>query len=281
MQADGSWADPTGAQATTHIIKPGVEEFKLQALNEHVCLDAANRLGLDAASSRYVEFDGQPAIVVTRYDRRRRAGVVDRIHQEDMCQALSRYPQDKYESEGGPSAVEIVKLLKAVGMPSERSRNIERFTDALIYNYLIGAPDAHAKNYSLMLDRHRVQLAPLYDVASGLPYDHKKGSGLSKAAMSVGGKREFGYVLEKHWVRFANDAGLDPDLVVAAVARIGRDLPDALGDALDAPDVRPLVGELRSRLLDRVAHLCAVSAPRVPPPSAARTRAKPLQPPAP
>lgn len=42
--------------------------------------------------------------VVERYDRRRdEKGSVFRVHQEDFCQALGVLPENKYESEGGPS----------------------------------------------------------------------------------------------------------------------------------------------------------------------------------
>src|SRR5699024_11952824 len=66
---DGSWYSATGAEPTTHIIKPGVSELRAQAPNEHICLTAARNLGLRAARSQYLELDGQPAIVVQRYDR--------------------------------------------------------------------------------------------------------------------------------------------------------------------------------------------------------------------
>lgn len=75
------WFAAHGASPTTHIIKPGIATLHDQALNEHTCLSAAGRLGLDAAESEYIEFDGQPAIVVRRCDRRVDSqGRVIRIH---------------------------------------------------------------------------------------------------------------------------------------------------------------------------------------------------------
>lgn len=51
-----------------------------------------------------VEFFGdERVIVVERYDRVVRDGVVRRVHQEDVCQALGVRPEAKYQSEGGPS----------------------------------------------------------------------------------------------------------------------------------------------------------------------------------
>ena len=61
-------------------------------------MSAARALGVDAAQTDYYEFDGTPAITVERFDRYRDdAGVLRRIHQEDMCQALGVDSTAKYE----------------------------------------------------------------------------------------------------------------------------------------------------------------------------------------
>lgn len=254
---DGAWYEARGSEPTTHIVKPGVTEFAVQALNEHVCLVAATRLGLQAATSEYAEFDGEPAIVVTRYDRRRTSAGLTRVHQEDLCQAASVSPRDKYESDGGPSAASVVGLLRRHGRPSEQVRNVERFTSYLVFNYLIGAPDAHAKNYSVLLVDDSARLAPLYDVASGLPYDARTQTGLRSAAMAIGGRREFGRVEAQHWIAFADQTRQEPDALLDVVRRTAAALPDALSDALSSPGVAQPATELRQRLLDRVAQLCA------------------------
>lgn len=60
------------------------------------------------------------------------------------------------------------------------------FTVQPFFNYLVGAPDAHAKNYSVVFDARRGALfAPLYDVASGLAYEPPHGGW--QLAMSIGG----------------------------------------------------------------------------------------------
>ena len=60
-----------------------------------------------------------------------------------------------------------------------------RFADALIWNWLIAGTDAHAKNYSLLLAGGQVRLAPLYDIASALPYGtHER---KLRFAMKIGG----------------------------------------------------------------------------------------------
>ncbi|WP_147915286.1 type II toxin-antitoxin system HipA family toxin [Ruania zhangjianzhongii] len=250
----GAWCSVTGAEPTTHIIKPGVSEFGAQALNEHICLATARRLGLPAATSQYQEFDGQPAIIVDRYDRRRTEdGRVLRVHQEDLCQALSVYPRDKYESTGGPRAVQIIDLLRRAST-TRGGLDIHQFLDGLVLNYLLGAPDAHAKNYSVLLIGRTVRLAPLYDIASGFPYDADDQHGLRSAAMKIGGESRFGRVARRHWERFATEIAYPAERLIERVEELARQLPDALSSVLDAE--REVAAELRNRLLDPVATNC-------------------------
>src|SRR5690606_5838465 len=66
---DGSWSIPGGAAPSTHILKPGVDGLDRSALTEHLSLAAAAKLGLNAAHSELLDFDGERAIVSTRFDR--------------------------------------------------------------------------------------------------------------------------------------------------------------------------------------------------------------------
>lgn len=251
-QSDGVWCEATGAAPSTHIVKPGVVGYREQALNEHVCMVTARALGLSAARTDYTEFAGEPALVVTRYDRRRTAaGFVLRVHQEDVCQALSVFPHRKYEASGGPTAARIARLLRDVA--TDPGADVVRFVQALAFNYLLGAPDAHAKNYSLLLAGRQVRLAPLYDVASALPYEPSwAGHELDQAAMGVGGRKVFGTVEGRHWDKLAHQCGLDREQVREIVTRLASSIPEAL-EAAFAPY---RTSGLRERMLARVAHLC-------------------------
>ncbi|MGH3679725.1 MAG: HipA domain-containing protein [Natronosporangium sp.] len=97
------WGDPAGGVPTTHILKPAVVGLDEHDLNEHLCLEAARLAGLRAARSAVVSFAGERAVVVDRYDRTQAAdGVVRRIHQEDMCQALGLGRRGGVRSGAGP-----------------------------------------------------------------------------------------------------------------------------------------------------------------------------------
>ena len=249
----GRWAVPSGATPTTHILKPAVAGFDDHDLNEHLCLDAARRVGLIAVRTKVARFGEETAVVVTRYDR-----VIDdqvrRVHQEDLCQALGVSPARKYQNEGGPGPADFAKLLREVMPPDVAEDAIWRFADALIWNWLIGGTDAHAKNYSLLLAGDQVRLAPLYDIASALPYGtHERNLRL---AMKLGGDYRV-YTQQNVWPAAARDLGLDAEALAARVRELAAAAPDAFADASKSPDLLALERELPSRLLDLVSSRAA------------------------
>jgi serine/threonine-protein kinase HipA len=246
------WADPWGTTPTTHILKPAISGFDDHDLNEHLCLETARKLGLPAASSRVATFGAERAIVVERYDRLRpAAGAVTRVHQEDMCQALGVLPNAKYQNEGGPSPEQIAGLLiQAIGQPVAADV-VGRFVDHLAFNWLIAGTDAHAKNYSVLLAGSSVRLAPMYDVASSLPYDDMYLPKL-RLAMRIGGEYRIAAVTARHWRRFATDNQLDPDAVLDRIGSLAERLPDCLADATRSAAVQELDSDLPGRLLDRI-----------------------------
>src|SRR5438445_7401851 len=105
-----------------------------------------------------------------RHPRRPRNGPRRARRQgKTMCQALAIPPTRKYQNEGGPGILDIVELLRTYSANSPE--DVSTFLDAIAYNWLIAGTDAHGKNYALLIGAQaRVRLAPLYDVASVLPY---------------------------------------------------------------------------------------------------------------
>lgn len=250
LYQNGRWGVPSGSRATSHILKPAVAGFDNHDLNEHLCLDAAGRAGLVVAHSRVARFGEESAIVVERYDRRRADGRVLRVHQEDMCQALSVLPSGKYQSEGGPGPSDIVALLRRL-MPTSVARDaIARFVDALIWNWLIAGTDAHAKNYSLLLASDQLRLAPLYDIASALPYRVPQRD--LRLAMKLG--NDYRVIPRRNpWPRVATELGLDVDATLQRVRTLAVLAPDAFADSARSTDIVQLRRGLPSRLADLVA----------------------------
>jgi serine/threonine-protein kinase HipA len=249
----GVWGDPSGAVPTTHIIKPAIVGFDDHDLNEHLCLSAARIVGLRAAVSSVQSFAGERAIVVDRYDRRPvNSDEVRRVHQEDMCQALGMRPSAKYQSEGGPSPEQIIGLLREVVTPrAAATLEVNRFVDALALNWLIAGTDAHAKNYSMLLTPGQVRLAPLYDIASALPYDDMYLPRL-RLAMRIGSEYRIDAITGRHWDAFADRNALDPAGVKARIDDLARRLPDAFRQAAETESVRELKSELPGRLAEKI-----------------------------
>jgi serine/threonine-protein kinase HipA len=246
----GRWGVPSGRTPTTHILKPPMGDLDGHAENEHFCLALARRLGLASASSEICRFDGEVAIVVERFDRERTAQGLQRIHQEDMCQALALPPTGKYENEGGPGAMKIIELLRTHSSASDE--DIPTFIEALIFNWLIGGSDAHAKNYSLLLGRRgTVRLAPLYDLASALPYDQIDEHKL-KLAMKIGGEYLLHDIGPRQWRKFAPAAGLDGDALIGQVDRMIERLPTEARAVRSEATAHGLNHPILDRLVERL-----------------------------
>jgi serine/threonine-protein kinase HipA len=171
-----------------------------------------------------MRFEKEIAIVIERYDRQPSGNNIIRVHQEDICQALGVLPTKKYQNEGGPSPVDVIELLRSAS--TDRVTDVDTFVDALAFNWLIGGTDAHAKNYSLLLaNGPTIRLAPLYDIASILPYDQVDTKKI-KLAMKIGGDYKVSQIGLREWQKFARETHLDADKVRAALVDMAEQLPD-------------------------------------------------------
>jgi serine/threonine-protein kinase HipA len=254
---NGLWGLPSGRVPTTHILKPPTGEFDGHAENEHFYLELARALGFAVPNSRVMRFEDQIAIVVERYDRVQVArAAFQRIHQEDICQALAIPPTRKYESEGGPGVRQTVELLRTYSTKSEE--DIETFLDAVALNWLIAGTDAHAKNYAVLIGGGgSVRLAPLYDLASVLPYpdfDLRR----VRMAMKIGGEYRLHDIGLRQWQKLAKEVRRDADSVIARVgaladmvsARIPEVTQQLAGEGLK----HPILARLSKGLTERAAH---------------------------
>lgn len=221
------WGVPSGAKPTTHILKPATGQFDGFAENEHFCLSLARTLGMPAARSEIRRFGAVPVFVTERYDRVRTGTRVLRVHQEDASQALARMRHTKYQNEGGPSPADIAHLIRRHG--SAPDEDVRRFADALLLNWLLLGTDAHAKNYSLLLAaRGEVRLAPLYDLASALPYPQQMPPRTLKSAMKIGGEYRLRAIGGTHWRRAAAEIGMPAPELRARMANLAADVPEAV-----------------------------------------------------
>ena len=240
-RSDGQWLEPTGNTASTHIIKPGMQGITSHGNDdqavEFVTMRAARALGLRTAQVAIEYFDGVPAFVTTRYDRLASQTVVQRIHQEDFCQALALPSSRKYQSDGGPAIHDIARVIRAHS--SQPEADIEAFARAIAFNFLIAGIDAHAKNYSLLLAGGQVRFAPLYDLISvhGL-YDTHAVYHRAKAAMRYGKEYALRSIGSRNLARTADQLGMGRDVFFDILTEQARLLPAAMSQALgDLPEL--------------------------------------------
>ena len=249
---DARWGIPQGATPTTHILKPPIRGFPGHCENEHLCLALAGALGIPAARSRVSRFGQENAIVVERYDRMHAAGRLVRLHQEDLCQALTRSPFNKYESHGGPGCRDIAGAIRShCTRPGE---DLRTFVKAIALNWVIGGTDAHARNFSLLIGAGgKARLAPLYDLASALPYPGHYAPRL-KLAMKVGGESRLGYIQVRHWERFAAEVGLPPEEVLEICESVAAETPDRFADVVATARSEGLDHPIIERLKKEIAN---------------------------
>ena len=238
---DGKVSIPRGSAPSTHILKPAVATYEGVVFNEAFCMALAAACGLKVAPTTVGRVEDIDYLLAERYDRRVDDGQINKIHQEDFCQALGVPSEMKYEAEGGPSLKDCFALLREAS--SAAVLDLRALLDAVIFNLLIGNHDAHAKNFSLLyLPDRTIRLAPLYDLVSTVFYEELT----DRMAMKIGGEAKSELVFRDNIRQFARDAGL-------GTAQVLRRLPMLAESALQAiPGV-----EKSARVSEAVARLIA------------------------
>ena len=250
----GRIALPAPGQPTTHILKPPIARFPATMENEAFAMRLASRLGLDAAAVEAYPVADRRCLLVTRYDRQRRAdGAVRRLHQEDFCQALGVLSSRKYAADGGPGFRQCFELVRRAC--SRPAVELLKLLDAVILQVLLGNADAHGKNYSLFHRGGGVELAPLYDLLSTVGYPNLS----PNLAMRVAGRSTLRELRRGDWDRFANSVGLGAPVVrrrVAELADLAVERTEAVAGELAAPglDEDALAG-FAARVAGRARHL--------------------------
>lgn len=141
-----------------------------------------------------------------------------------------------------------------------RMREVPAFLDAVVYNWLIAGANAHAKNYELCTpDRGgRIRLAPLYDVASVLPYPDIN---IEKArlSMKIDGEYRLRNIRPYHWRKLAVELKLDPDKTLGRLSDLVGQLADYVSTVKQQMVSEGLKHPIISRLAEAVPKRAAAS----------------------
>lgn len=261
---DGRLGLTKGGTPSTHILKTPIERLPDTVLNEAFCLDFGRRLQIDTVAVEPRETLGRRYLLVRRYDRHDTGVAVERLHQEDFCQALGIPATRKYESEGGPGFGECFDLLRqAVAVPA---REAPRMLDYVGLSFLVGNHDAHGKNYSLLYRRDgpRAVLAPAYDVLSTIAYEAITKMS-RKMAMRIGGEYRPEYVRSRHLDRMLSEAGLGVAPSRRRLRALASQAPRAASDTRAALAAKgwdaPILAQVQDIIERRAEALTLIAAP--------------------
>jgi serine/threonine-protein kinase HipA len=190
---------------TTHIIKITNKRFPNLLKNELFCMKLAQTMQLDTPNIELKETAGRPYLEIARYDRNIEKGIVRRIHQEDFCQAMGIVSAKKYQAGGGASLRDCCGIVERFS--ENKLVDIKRFVEWIVFNYLIGNTDAHAKNLSLLHTKAGIRLAPFYDLLSTEIYPEKFVD--HNMAMFVNGKGKYDSLKPKDFSALFEQLGLN------------------------------------------------------------------------
>lgn len=259
---DEQWCIPKGNTPTTHIIKLPIGEIqqanatldlKDSVENEYLCIELAKALGFAVPNVHMLKTDKLKALAVERFDRRwtkNKANLL-RLPQEDMCQVFGMPSSIKYESQGGPGISEIMKLLMGSSNALKDQYNFMKFQ---VFQWIIGATDGHAKNYSIYIEKGgSYRLTPFYDILSAYPLLGGQGLNIRKLKLAMGlkatsGKKyEINKILPRHFldtakaVNFSQDKMQEilnelkdefPEAILQVKAKLPEDFPEKISDSI-------------------------------------------------
>jgi serine/threonine-protein kinase HipA len=256
LVAEGAIGITRGDPPSTHIVKTPAPDIDGMVANEAFCMALAREIGLGVAATKPIRVGDQEGLLVTRYDRVAEREAVRRVHQEDLCQASVRLPEQKYEGDGGPGVEACADLLRRHS--AAPAVDLLAFLDALAFNFAIGNGDAHSKNYSLLLEGDRApRLAPLYDLLSTRVYGRRFGR---KMAMKYGGEYRFDRIRGRHIDRLSNDLEISGlmarsrakelcERTIEAMPAVRRRLPGAWQDEPVIDGIEDVVRDSAERLV--------------------------------
>lgn len=212
--------DSLGPSPTTHILKPDSRQARYapSAINEYACMQLAHALKLPVPPVWLLRVP-EAAYVVRRYDRALVAGHIVALHQIDGCQLLGQGDGWKYERNGG--LVSLAKLAQALRDVKVPGADLLQFQRWVMFNYLIGNADAHAKNISVLIDDQGFRIAPFYDLLCVRAY------GDTGLALFIGDEDTFDAVGRHSWEALCADCGFRLPETLKAFRALATALPTA------------------------------------------------------
>ncbi len=203
---DGKTFLPEGEAPSSHILKFELTDYRHLPAYETFTSYLARQIGLPVVDIELHTIEKHFYAQIKRYDRVwNERDEVQRLHQEDFCQALGYGHEKKYQDAGGPTFADCYRLLQDVSTdPAIDTQNLLRWQ---IFNVLAGNSDGHAKNLSLLyLQNGGIRLSPFYDLICTRAIERID----YRLAFDVGGQRDPGHITTAHWDELARQCDVRP-----------------------------------------------------------------------
>jgi serine/threonine-protein kinase HipA len=249
---NGKFFIPLDNAPSTHILKPDFNLYEDVIFNEAFCLKLAKHIGLSVAEADIETIEDINYLLIKRYDRvligNNETSKIQRIHQEDFCQALGIPSANKYQNEGGPSFKKCFDLIRKESYAPVI--DLEKMLNAVIFNFLIGNCDAHGKNFSILyLDQ--LQFAPLYDLICTIYYKDLT----TRMAMKLGNEYKINNITMNNFDEFADEIGF----AKSELRKVILEMTDKILSALPKIEIIHKIQEgvaslIETRCLDFIKH---------------------------
>lgn len=216
--------DSVGATPTTHIAKPDsrLMQYQPSAINEYLCMRLAAAIKLPVPAVHLIQVP-ETVYIVQRYDRILSGHTVKCLHQIDGCQLLGLGSDWKYQRQGLVSLKRMVEALRWIQLPAKDLLHFQRW---VMFNYLIGNSDAHAKNIAVLVDETGYALAPFYDLLCVQVY------GDDSLALYIGDEDRYAGVGTHSWEAFCQDCGFGTKPTLAGFRKMAQDVTKAWGTVI-------------------------------------------------
>lgn len=169
-----------------YIIKFNPDEAPFAVENEAYFLGLAKKCDIPTATYKVLTDSlGNHALSLERFDRIPTDSGNLRQAQEDGCQVMDLYPADKYDPDFVEMAERLISLCPAKGIAGYN------LFKQLVFSWLIGNGDAHAKNFSILESPSgEWMISPAYDLLCTAYYQNDREMALSIEELTTKWTRE-------------------------------------------------------------------------------------------
>lgn len=231
---DDQYFLPQGEAPSSHILKFELADYRHLPAYETFTTELAAAIGLPVVDIALRTVGRVRYAQTARYDRVWDGrGEVQRLHQEDFCQALGYGHEKKYQEHGGPSFAQCYRLVQEAS--SDPAIDVQHLLRWQIFNVLAGNSDGHAKNLSLLhLTDDATRLAPFYDLVCTRAIERID----YHLAFDVGGERNPSVITSAHWETLAKACDVRPQFLGNLVRETATALQERLGPVREVFEAR-------------------------------------------